>query len=253
MDTITARLSELGLSRYTEVFQRKDIGPDLLESLTDQDLRDLGVQSLSRRKKLFKAIDAPRSPGRIAPPRSPDRQAALRPVRTDPHCLRLLRSIPTLVPIVLCAALSAEAADLEIEVRGIKVRTGQVHAALFASAEDFSLDLAFRAMITRQGEISIGVFTKEGHMPRPPTEKVSAPANARTLHLRMSDVAPGTYALALYHDVNDDGKVDTNFDGEPLEPWGMSNNPRVIGRSPTWSEAQFALPPKGARLVIDLQ
>ena len=58
MDTITAWLSALGLSQYAEVFQANDIGPDLLESLTDQDLRDLGVQSLGHRKKLLKAIAA---------------------------------------------------------------------------------------------------------------------------------------------------------------------------------------------------
>ncbi len=56
MDTITAWLSELGLSQYAEDFQRNDIGLDLLESLTDQDLRDLGVQSLGHRKTLLKAI-----------------------------------------------------------------------------------------------------------------------------------------------------------------------------------------------------
>ena len=63
MDTITAWLSALGLSQYAEVFQANDIGPDLLESLTDQDLRDLGVQSLGHRKKLLNAIaDAGGSP-----------------------------------------------------------------------------------------------------------------------------------------------------------------------------------------------
>jgi len=72
VDTITAWLSELGLSQYAEVFQRNDIGPDLLESLTDQDLRDLGVESLGHRKKLLKAIEALRGTGTIAPPRSPD-------------------------------------------------------------------------------------------------------------------------------------------------------------------------------------
>jgi uncharacterized protein (DUF2141 family) len=182
-----------------------------------------------------------------------NKQAALCPARTSRRCFVLLRSILTLVPFVVCAALSAQAADIEIEVRGIKVRTGQVHAALFANADDFSLDLAFRGMITREGEISIGVFTKDNHMPRPPAEFVSAPANARTIQLRMDDVAPGTYALALYQDVNDDGKLDTTINGVPLEPWGMSNNPRVSGRSPTWTEAQFILSPEGARLIIDLQ
>jgi len=179
--------------------------------------------------------------------------AALRWARSGPLCLMRLRSVQTLTLIAVCAALPARAADIEIEVRGIKVRSGHVHAALFANADDFSLDLAFRAMITREGEISIGVFTKEGRMPRPPTEMIIAPANARTLHLRMTDVAPGAYALALYQDVNDDGKLDTNLNGAPFEPWGMSNNPRVSGRGPTWSEAQFDLPPEGARLVIDLQ
>ena len=60
MDTITAWLSALGLSQYAQVFQANDIGPDLLESLTDQDLRDLGVQSLGHRKQLLKAITGTR-------------------------------------------------------------------------------------------------------------------------------------------------------------------------------------------------
>ena len=56
MDTIAAWLSQIGLSQYAEVFQRNDFGPDLLASLTDQDLRDLGVQSLGHRKTLLRAI-----------------------------------------------------------------------------------------------------------------------------------------------------------------------------------------------------
>ena len=60
MDTITVWLSALGLSQYAEIFQANDIGPDLLESLTDQDLRDLGIQSLGHRKQLLKAITGSR-------------------------------------------------------------------------------------------------------------------------------------------------------------------------------------------------
>jgi uncharacterized protein (DUF2141 family) len=174
-------------------------------------------------------------------------------LHNQPERRFLLRSILTLVLFVACAAPPAQAADIEIEVRGIKVRTGQVHAALFANAEDFSVDLESHGMVTGEGKISIGIFTKGNRLPRPPADFVSAPANAKTLHLHMGDVAPGTYALGLYQDVNDDGKLDTTLNGTPLEPWGLSNNPRVSGRAPAWSDAQFELPPEGVQLIIDLQ
>ncbi len=56
MDSIRAWLSELGLSQYAEAFESNDVALDLLQALTDQDLRELGVQSLGHRKKLLKAI-----------------------------------------------------------------------------------------------------------------------------------------------------------------------------------------------------
>lgn len=158
-----------------------------------------------------------------------------------------------LVAALTGAALSAPAADLDIEVRGIKARTGQVHAALFDNAEDFAIDLTFRAMVSKEGEVKIGVFTKDNSMPRSPAGQAAAPANAAMVRLHITDIPPGTYAVALYHDVNNDGKVDTNFDGKPLEPWGMSNNPKYTGRKLTFDDAKFELPAEGLQLVIDLQ
>ena len=56
MNSIRVWLSELGLSQYAEAFESNDVARDLLQALTDQDLRELGVQSLGHRKKLLKAI-----------------------------------------------------------------------------------------------------------------------------------------------------------------------------------------------------
>ena len=36
------------------------------------------------------------------------------------------------------------------------------------------------------------------------------------------DIAPGTYALAVIHDKNMDGKLATNFLGVPTEGYGFS-------------------------------
>ena len=157
------------------------------------------------------------------------------------------------VAVLLWLAASASAADLDVEVRGVKAKTGQIHAALFTDARDFALDLTVRGKITPDGTVSTGVFTRESELPRPPFETVSVPANARTIRLRFTDIPPGTNALALYQDVNDDGKLDTRMDGKPLEPWGLSNNPHLDGRDATWDEVKFVLPAEGASLVIDLQ
>ena len=42
--------------------------------------------------------------------------------------------------------------------------------------------------------------------------------------LQICDVPAGTYAVAVYQDVNDNGKLDSNFIRIPKEPYGFSNN-----------------------------
>jgi hypothetical protein len=94
--------------------------------------------------------------------------------RNPPGNRRLVRSILSPVPVLVYAALSARAADIVTELRGIKLRTGRVHAALFDNADDFSLDTAFPGMITHEGKISVGLFTKDHYLPRPaPTRRRS--------------------------------------------------------------------------------
>ncbi len=72
MHTVRQWLEQLGLPQYAELFERNAVDPDLLCELTDEDLEKLGVHALGHRKKLLKAIEALRSAGTIALPRSPD-------------------------------------------------------------------------------------------------------------------------------------------------------------------------------------
>jgi uncharacterized protein (DUF2141 family) len=53
------------------------------------------------------------------------------------------------------------------------------------------------------------------------------------------DVSPGTYAVAVFHDENGNGKLDTNFLGLPAEGVGTSNNRRPLVGPPTWEGAKF--------------
>jgi hypothetical protein len=53
------------------------------------------------------------------------------------------------------------------------------------------------------------------------------------------DIPPGTYALALIHDENMNGKLDTNWLGVPTEGYGFSNDVKALLGVPSFSAASF--------------
>jgi class 3 adenylate cyclase len=70
-------LRELGFERYEAAFRENDVDAELLHGLTDNDLKDIGVNSLGHRRRLLEAIAALRleatpadDPVRFSPPPS---------------------------------------------------------------------------------------------------------------------------------------------------------------------------------------
>ena len=55
------------------------------------------------------------------------------------------------------------------------------------------------------------------------------------------DLAYGQYAIAVYHDKNKNGLLDTNMLGIPLEEYGFSNNARGRFGPASWSQAKFTV------------
>ena len=82
----------------------------------------------------------------------------------------------------------------------------------------------------------------DGFPGKPPyAAEQSVAVNAKTMTCIFTSVAPGTYAVALFHDENDDGKLDTNFVGIPREGVGVSNNKLRSFGPPSWDDAKFTL------------
>src|SRR5512139_985072 len=52
-------------------------------------------------------------------------------------------------------------------------------------------------------------------------------------------IAPGTYAVAVVHDDNMNGELDTNWAGSPTEGYGFSNDARALLGAPSFSLASF--------------
>jgi len=51
----------------------------------------------------------------------------------------------------------------------------------------------------------------------------------------------GAYGITVFHDENKNGKMDKNFLGIPQEPYGFSNNMRVVFRPPSWDKSKFVV------------
>ena len=64
---------------------------------------------------------------------------------------------------------------------------------------------------------------------------------------------PGTYAISVYHDENDNRRFDKSWLGLPAEPFGVSNNPGFRFGPPSHGEAVFTVDSDGAVVEIVLR
>jgi uncharacterized protein (DUF2141 family) len=54
--------------------------------------------------------------------------------------------------------------------------------------------------------------------------------------VRFENVAPGRYAVSLFHDQNGNGRLDSNWVGAPTEGYGASRNALPALGAPTFEE-----------------
>lgn len=67
------------------------------------------------------------------------------------------------------------------------------------------------------------------------------------------DMPYGAYAVALFHDINDNGELDRNFFGIPTEPFAFSRPPRSKWRLPSFGEVSFQFRYNSQRLRVSLR
>ena len=55
----------------------------------------------------------------------------------------------------------------------------------------------------------------------------------------MNNIPAGEYAVSVFHDLNNNGKLDTNAIGIPVEPYGFSNDARGKFGPPKFRNTKF--------------
>jgi uncharacterized protein (DUF2141 family) len=108
------------------------------------------------------------------------------------------------------------------------IRAALVLTALVLAETASAATLVIRAdgVASAQGMVYAGICDRSFEEETCPYRDRAA-AHAGRVELRVRNVKPGRYAIAVFHDTNSNGKLDRNFIGLPQEPYGFSND---VGR-----------------------
>ena len=153
----------------------------------------------------------------------------------------LLTSLPMATPALgdtASAAISAPAPEgctgpasatwLKVAVEGVRSAQGLIAITLYA---DDSARFLVRHGSLYVGRVHAVAGTTEGCIYVP---------------------SPGTYAVAIYHDVNANEKFDRNALGLPSEAYGFSNNPHTFFGLPSFRSVRLKVEHSGQSTQIRL-
>ncbi len=127
--------------------------------------------------------------------------------------------------VLLAAAGHVHAAELRVKVTELRSDDGDVHFALYATPDSFP-----KKKNRYAGAV---VKAKDG----------GAEAVFRNL-------APGSYAVAVYHDENGNDEFDQGVFGIPLEGYAFSNGAKAVFGAPGFDEAAVIVRPSVTEITI---
>jgi uncharacterized protein (DUF2141 family) len=117
---------------------------------------------------------------------------------------------------MLSTQAQEETFDLTIEISGMDTDIGKVFIALYNSKENFLKS------------------TKD-------TKGTNAVVKNKKAIAYFKGLKKGEYAVSLFHDENNNNKMDTKIFGIPKEPYGFSNDATGFMGPPKFKDAKFIL------------
>ncbi len=121
-----------------------------------------------------------------------------------------------LAAVFLYPMLLTSQHTLTIKAEGIKSSHGHIAVGIYDTSHNF----------LKVDETLIGTFVK---------------AETGTTIIEFFDLPVGTYAVSIFHDVNGNQKLDTNFMGIPKEPVAFSKAKMKMFGPPNFEECAFTL------------
>lgn len=140
--------------------------------------------------------------------------------------MRLIGVVLFLLTDFLAQYRPLQTNTVNVDIGGLRNDKGQVFCALYSSPDGFPKKTA-KAVA-----------------------RVSSAISDKQAVCEFSEIAPGTYAISVFHDENSNAKLDTNFMGIPREGVGASNGAKGHFGPPKFGAAAFHF--SGGRLDLKI-
>ncbi|MBV7265505.1 DUF2141 domain-containing protein [Erythrobacter ani] len=133
---------------------------------------------------------------------------------------------------------------------------GAVFAATTTPAAAGEVTITVTDLRSGEGVVRACMTAKEDVFPKcikdPASHRTVVPAGD-AVTIRFTDVEPGSYAIALLHDENDNGKADRALGMMPKEGFGFSRDAKVRMGPPKFKDAVFDLGAVAQDLTITMR
>ena len=124
-------------------------------------------------------------------------------------------------------------------------KLGLILSALFIGATTMAqeksgvtITVVIENVLADGGTILAGLHSSESFMKSNGIANAIAPGIKGEVTLTFENVQPGTYAIMVMHDTNNNQRMDMEANGMPTESYGMSGNEMSMG-PPTFEGAKF--------------
>ncbi|RMF01430.1 MAG: DUF2141 domain-containing protein [Bacteroidetes bacterium] len=123
---------------------------------------------------------------------------------------------------------------------------------LMPPTDTATLDLTITGLKGERGSLNLALFPRAGNFPEIDTDTYTAriEVTAQTMTYRFTNLPRGRYALAVYQDLNNNGKMDKNLWGVPTEPYAFSGGAVAKWKAPDFADAAFELKEAELSLIV---
>jgi uncharacterized protein (DUF2141 family) len=165
--------------------------------------------------------------------------AALDRRRVQRRAMRAYLGLGAALALVLFC-FGAAANELRVTIEGVSSSSGTLMVGLYDSEDHFRSAIANAA--------NLGLLTDRSRL-----VGIAMRAVAGTQSVVFTNLKPGPYAVIAFHDENDDGKLDVNSWGVPIEGYGFSNNAEGFLAAPSFKKAAIMLESPDRAITLTLK